>query len=76
MVSSPLILGLNVTDKARLDSVWPILSNKEAIAVNKAWQVKSPPPPRPPQTPTTQRLSALLHRASHQPLTSSPAACC
>jgi hypothetical protein len=45
VVSSPLILGLNVTDKARLDSVWPILSNKEAIAVNKAWQVKSPPPP-------------------------------
>ena len=27
VVSAPLILGLNVSDKARLDAVWPILSN-------------------------------------------------
>ena len=31
VVSAPLILGLNVTDKARLDAVWPILSNTEVI---------------------------------------------
>ena len=31
VVSAPLILGLNVSDKARLDAVWPILSNKDAI---------------------------------------------
>jgi hypothetical protein len=37
IVSSPLILGLDVTDDARLDSVWDIVSNTEAIAVNQAW---------------------------------------
>lgn len=37
MVSSPLILGLDITDSALVDSVWPIVSNKEAIAVNQAW---------------------------------------
>ena len=37
VVSSPLMLGLDVTDAARLDAVWPILSNAEAIAVNQAW---------------------------------------
>ena len=28
---------MDVTDKAKLDGVWPILSNTEAIAVNQAW---------------------------------------
>ena len=37
VVSAPLILGLNVSDKARLDAVWPILSNKEAIDINQLW---------------------------------------
>ena len=37
VVSSPLILGLDVTDSARLDSVWEIITNREAIAVNQAW---------------------------------------
>mmetsp|Transcript_11182 Transcript_11182/g.33380 ORF Transcript_11182/g.33380 Transcript_11182/m.33380 type:complete len:439 (+) Transcript_11182:269-1585(+) len=37
VVSSPLMLGLDVTDADRLDAVWPILSNAEAIAVNQAW---------------------------------------
>lgn len=34
VVSSPLMLGFNVTDKALLDSVWPIISNKEGESVN------------------------------------------
>ena len=37
ITSSPLILGLDVTDKIKVDGVWSIISNKEAIAVNQAW---------------------------------------
>jgi len=37
VISSPLILGLDVTDSSKLDDVWDIISNKEAIAVNQAW---------------------------------------
>ena len=37
IVSSPLILGLDVTDHALVDSVWDIVSNEEAIAVNQVW---------------------------------------
>jgi hypothetical protein len=37
IVSAPLILGMDVTDKENLDAVWPIISNTEAIAVNQAW---------------------------------------
>ncbi len=35
ITSSPLILGLNVTNDTTVDSVWEILSNTEAIAVNQ-----------------------------------------
>ena len=37
IVSSPLILGLDLLDSERVDSVWSIISNTEAIAVNQAW---------------------------------------
>ena len=37
VTSSPLILGLDVSDEARVDAVWPILSNVEALRVNQAW---------------------------------------
>jgi len=37
IVSSPLILGYDLTDDAKTDRVWPIISNREAIAVNQAW---------------------------------------
>jgi alpha-galactosidase len=37
IVSSPLILGLDITNQTNLDSVWPFLSSSEAIAVNQAW---------------------------------------
>ncbi|EDQ91557.1 uncharacterized protein MONBRDRAFT_31543 [Monosiga brevicollis MX1] len=37
IVSSPLILGFDLQDQAKFDRVWPIISNKEAIAVNQQW---------------------------------------
>lgn len=37
ITSSPLILGLDVTNASALDAVWPILSNAEALAVNSAY---------------------------------------
>jgi len=37
ILSSPLILGLDLTDNATVDSVWDIITNREAIAVNQAW---------------------------------------
>merc|ERR1719272_798453 len=37
IVSSPLILGLDVTNEATLTAVWPFITNMEAIAVNQQW---------------------------------------
>jgi len=37
IVSSPLILSHNVLDDAVMDRVWPVIANKEALAVNQAW---------------------------------------
>lgn len=37
IVSSPLILGLNLSDKSTVDAFWPIISNAEAIAVNQEY---------------------------------------
>ena len=37
VTSSPLILGMDVTKPARVERVWEILSNEEAIAVNQLW---------------------------------------
>lgn len=37
ITSSPLILGFDLNNKTTMDRVWPIISNKEAIAVNQAW---------------------------------------
>lgn len=34
IVSSPLILGFDVTNQTTLDFVWPIISNTELLAVN------------------------------------------
>jgi alpha-galactosidase len=36
-LSSPLTLTNNLTDQAGMDAVWPIIANREAIAVNQAW---------------------------------------
>lgn len=37
IMSSPLILSFNLTDKARMDRAWPIISNKRVVAVNQRW---------------------------------------
>ena len=37
IVSSPLILSHDVNNQTVMDRVWPLISNKEAIAVNQAW---------------------------------------
>ena len=35
--SSPLILGFNMSNQDQMDRVWPILTNKEAIAIDHDW---------------------------------------
>jgi len=37
IVSSPLILGLDLTDEDRVTGVWDIITNRDAIAVNQNW---------------------------------------
>ena len=37
MVSAPLTLSLDLTDKAAVDESWPIIANKEALDVNQDW---------------------------------------
>ena len=40
ILSSPLILSLDPTNATAIDSVWPLITNTEAIAVNKLWAGK------------------------------------
>lgn len=37
VVSSPLILSFDMANTTTMDSVWPIITNVEAIAVNQIW---------------------------------------
>lgn len=37
IVSSPLTLSHDINNDTLADMVWPIISNKEAIAINQAW---------------------------------------
>ena len=37
VTSSPLILGTDLSNAAILDRIWPVVSNKEALAINDAW---------------------------------------
>ena len=37
IMSSPLILGLDLLSSVQMDQMWPIISNAEAIAVNQQW---------------------------------------
>ena len=37
IVSSPLILGMDLTDSGMLERVWPIITNREVLAINEAW---------------------------------------
>jgi len=37
VVSSPLILGFDMRDDAKMERVWPIITNTVALAVSEAW---------------------------------------
>ena len=37
IVSSPLTLSHDLTNDTIMDTVWPIIANREALAVNDAW---------------------------------------
>jgi alpha-galactosidase len=37
VVSAPLVLGNDLTDEATMDAIWPIITNKDVLAVNDAW---------------------------------------
>ncbi len=37
IVSSPLVLSHNVTDRRATDELWELIANREAIAINQAW---------------------------------------
>ena len=37
VTSSPLILGFDLTDDARLRAAWPIIANEETLAVSQSW---------------------------------------
>ena len=37
IVSSPLILSHDVNNATIMDAIWPIIANKEALAINQAW---------------------------------------
>ena len=37
VLSAPLTLSLDFTNKSATDSVWPIITNTHALAVNQAW---------------------------------------
>ena len=39
IVSSPLVLGFNLSDAKIMDRVWPVITNREAIAIDHAWYV-------------------------------------
>lgn len=41
IVSSPLILSHDMSNDTITDAIWPIISNKEVIAVNQAWAGES-----------------------------------
>ena len=37
IVSSPLVLSHDLTNDTTMDAVWPVITNREALAVNDAW---------------------------------------
>ena len=38
IVSSPLVLGFDLTNSSRLAAAWPTISNRAAIAVSQSWE--------------------------------------
>jgi hypothetical protein len=44
IVSAPLTLGFDMSDEAKMKAAWPIISNKEVLAVSQEWQADRPHP--------------------------------
>ena len=42
IISAPLYLSFDLRSRAQLDRVWPLVTNREALAVNQNWSVKCP----------------------------------
>ena len=53
VTSSPLILGLDLRDKAATDFAWPIITNTEVLAVHAAWPAAPAGATRPQYSPGT-----------------------
>jgi hypothetical protein len=57
IISAPLILGHDLNSTATNDEIWPIITNKHAIAVSQSYAghpgslISSTPPPTPPNPP-------------------------
>ena len=42
VASSPLILSFNLSDRSRLERVWPFITNRELLAVNQdSWGIQA-----------------------------------
>ena len=37
IVSSPLVLGFNMSNPEQMGRVWPVITNREAVAIDHAW---------------------------------------
>jgi len=37
VVSAPLVLGFDLTDEAQMNLAWPVVSNREVIAISQTW---------------------------------------
>ena len=44
IVSAPLVLGFDLSDDSKIAAAWPIVSNKEAIAISQTWVHGTPYP--------------------------------
>lgn len=59
IVSSPLTLSHDVNNDTVMDAIWPLISNKEALAVNQAWAGHSGSPLKSSMTYVQFRQSDL-----------------
>lgn len=44
MVSSPLVLGFDLSNQEKMSAAWPIISNKEVIEISQTWVAKAKHP--------------------------------
>lgn len=60
IVSSPLTLSHDVTNATVMDAVWPLISNREVIAINQAWAGHS-------GSPFAKSADSVVHTWSEAP---------